>query len=136
MEQDPNEASAVSTARPRRRLWVRILKGLGILALAIVTAAGATITVARALLPGTCDVAEDRFDKLSMQMSYEAVKEALGCGGVLVEKEDYGQGQVVIEHFAWRGAVWPYGRVRLQFINNTLQGTEKLWLHLRVTKSG
>jgi hypothetical protein len=68
-----------------------------------------------------------------MQMSYEAVKQSLGCDGVLVSKEDYGQ--IVIERLAWRGAAWPYGRLDLVFINNTLQGTQKLWLNLSVSLS-
>jgi hypothetical protein len=71
----------------------------------------------------TCAVSEAQFDELSMQMNYDAVTKLLGCDGVLVAKEDYGQ--IIVEHFAWRGAAWPYGRLRLEFINNTLQGTQK-----------
>ena len=54
-------------------------------------------------------------------MSYDKVKKPLGYDGVLASREDYG---LVSEHFAWRGAAWPYGRLRLEFINNTLQGTQ------------
>jgi hypothetical protein len=118
---------------PGRRLWVGFLKVLAVLLLLVVTVVAATITVARASLPDTCPVSEVHFDELSMQMSYEAVKKSLGCDGVLVAKEEYGQ--IVIEHFAWRGAAWPYGRFRLEFINNTLQGTQKLWLNLSLSKS-
>jgi hypothetical protein len=50
-----------------------------------------------------------------------------------VSKEDYGQ--IIIEHFAWRGTAWPCGRLRLEFINNTLQGTQKLWLNLSLSRS-
>ena len=119
--------------RPNRRLWVGLLKVLAILLLIVVAAVAATITVARASLPGSCAVSEHQFDKLSMQMSYDAVKQSLGCDGVLVSKEDHGQ--IVIERFAWRGAAWPYGRIDLEFINNTLQGTQKLWLNLSVSLS-
>jgi hypothetical protein len=119
--------------RPQRRLWVGFLKVFAVLLVAVVAAVAATITVARASLPNTCAVSEVQFDKLSMRMSYDAVKKLLGCDGVLVSKEDYGQ--IVIEHFAWRGATWPYGRLRLEFINNTLQGTQKLWLNLSLSMS-
>jgi hypothetical protein len=83
------------------------------------------------MLPNTCRVCEGQFGKLSMQLSYDTVKQLLGCDGVLVSREDYGQ--IVIEHFAWRGAAWPYGRLRLEFINNTLQGTQKLCLNLSLS---
>jgi len=116
-----------------RRLWVGFVKVFAVLLLVVVTAVAATIAVARASLPDTCPVSEVNFDELSMQMSYEAVKKSLGCDGALVSKEDYGQ--IVIAHFAWRGAAWPYGRLRLEFINNTLQGTQKLWLNLSLSKS-
>jgi hypothetical protein len=119
--------------RPQRRLWVGFLKVFAVLLVAVVAAVAATITVARASLPNTCAVSEVQFDKLSMRMTYDAVKKLLGCDGVLVSKEDYGQ--IVIEHFAWRGATWPYGRLRLEFINNTLQGTQKLWLNLSLSMS-
>jgi hypothetical protein len=107
------------------------LKVLAVLLLVVVAAVPATIALARASLPDSCIVAEAQFDKLAMQMSYGTVKELLGCDGVLVSKEDYGQ--IVVERFAWRGAAWPYGRLRLEFINNTLQGTQKLWLNLSLT---
>jgi hypothetical protein len=117
------------------RAWaVFLLKALAVLLVVVVVAASATIGVARALLPKTCDVTEAQFDKLAMEMRYDEVKGLLGCDGVLERKEDYGQ--IVIEHYAWRGAVWPYGRLRGEFINNTLQGTEKLWLNLAVTLPG
>lgn len=76
---------------------------------------------------------EAQFDELSMQMNYDAVRKLLGFGGMLVSKEDYGQ--IIIEHFAWRGTAWPYGRLRPEFINNTLQGTQKLWLNLSLSRS-
>jgi hypothetical protein len=133
MKPGSNNANSVSTSRPRRRLWVRFLKVPAMLFLVVVAAVATTIAVARASLPNTCAVSESQFDKLSMQMSYDAVKKLLGCDGVLVSKEDYGQ--IVIEHFAWQGATWPYGRLRLEFINNTLQGTQKLWLNLSLSKS-
>jgi hypothetical protein len=95
------------------------------------TMVAATIAAARASLPNTCYVSEVQFDELSMQMNYDAVTKLLGCDGVLVAKEDYGQ--IIVEHFAWRGAAWPYDRLRLEFINNTLQGTQKHWLNLSLS---
>jgi hypothetical protein len=133
MKPGSNNANSVSTNWPGRRLWVRFSKVLAVLFLVVVVAVAATIAVARASLPNTCAVSEAQFDELSMQMSYDAVKKLLGCDGVLVSKEDYGQ--IVIEHFSWRGATWPYGRLRLEFINNTLQGTQKLWLNLSLSMS-
>jgi hypothetical protein len=116
-----------------RRRALFVLKVLGLVLLVACTALAATIGIARALLPATCDISEAQFDKLAMEMEYAKVKELLGCDGVLVEKQDYGQ--IVIEHYAWRGAAWPYARVRAEFINNTLQGTNKLWLDLKLTWS-
>jgi hypothetical protein len=103
------------------------------ISLAVIAAAiAATIGIARATLPATqCDVSEARFEALSMQMSYEKVKELLGCDGVLVSKQTHGQ--IVIERYAWRGTAWPYGHLRAEFINNTLQGTRKLWLNLSLS---
>jgi hypothetical protein len=112
-------------------LCVTFLKMLSVLLLVVMAAVAATIAAARASLPNTCAVSEAQFDGLSMQMNYDAARKLLGCDGELVAKEDYGQ--VIIEHFAWRGAVWPYGRLRLEFINNTLQGTQKLWLNLSLS---
>lgn len=112
-------------------MWAGALKVLAVLLLLVAAAVAAAITVARASLPGSCAVSEHQFDKLSMQMSYDTVKQALGCDGVLVSKEDHGL--IVIERFAWRGAAWPYGRLDLEFINNTLQGTQKLWLKVSVS---
>jgi hypothetical protein len=133
MNLDSNNANSVSTNWPARRLWARFLKVLAVLFLVVVAAVAATIAVARASLPNTCAVSEAQFDRLSMQMSYDAVKKLFGCDGVPVSKEDYGQ--IVIEHFAWRGATWPYGRLRLEFMNNTLQGTQKFWLNLSLSVS-
>jgi hypothetical protein len=116
------------------RAWaVFLLKALAILLLVVIAAAAASIAVARALLPDTCAVVEPQLKRLAMQMKYEQVKGILGCDGVLVARQDYGQ--IVIEDYAWRGEAWPYGRLRLQFINNTLQGTQKLWLNLSLARS-
>ena len=133
MKPPSSTANPAGMNRPARRLWVRFVKALVVLFLAVVAVVAGTIAIARASLPATCAVAEAQFDKLSMEMSYDAAKKLLGCDGALVVKEDYGQ--IVIEHFEWRGATWPYGRLRLQFINSTLQGTEKLWFNLSVSMS-
>lgn len=93
------------------------------------------ITVARATLPSTdCTVTEARFATLAMEMSYDKAKGVLGCDGVLVGRTDYGE--IVIEHYSWRGTAWPYGRLNAQFINKTLQGTSKYWLDLSISRSG
>lgn len=133
MRRGSSDGNGVSLNWPERRPWVGFFKVLAVLLLVVAAAVAATITVARASLPGTCAVSEHQFDKLSMQMSYDAVKQSLGCDGMLVSKEDYGQ--IIIAHFTWRGAAWPYGRLRLEFINNTLHGTQKLWLNVSVSMS-
>jgi hypothetical protein len=111
-----------------RNRALSVLKVLAVLLFAGTAMFFATVAVARAMLPKTCAVTEAQFEKLSMQMSYDKAKELFGCDGALESKEDYGT--IVVEHYAWRGSVWPYGRVRAEFVNNTLQATEKFWLNL------
>jgi hypothetical protein len=76
MKPDSNDENSTSTNSPGRRLWVRVLKVLAVLCLVVVGAVAATIAMARASLPNTCAVSEAQFDKVSMQMNYEAAKKA------------------------------------------------------------
>ncbi len=101
----------------------------------IVAAIAAAIGIARATLPSSaCAVAESQIDKLSMNMSYDNARSLLGCNGVLLSRETLGD-SLVIETYAWRGNVFPYGRFRAEFYNKTLQATSKLWLGLSLSKS-
>ena len=112
-----------------------MLKMLAIVLVFLVAATAATIAIARATLPATaCAVREPEIDKLSMDMTYDKAKSLLGCDGVLLSKEKFGD-SLVIESYAWRGDAWPYGRFKAEFFNKTLQATTKLWLHLSVYKS-
>ena len=111
-------------------LWV-VFKWCAFVAVVVAAALAATVAVTRTLLPNTCAISEAQIENLSMEMKYDTVKELLRCDGVLVSKEDYGP--IVIEYYAWRGSAWPYGRLHLEFMNSTLQGTQKLWLNLSLS---
>ena len=113
-----------------RLLWV-VFKRSAFVAVVVAAALAATVAVARTLLPNTCAISEAQIENLSMEMKYDTVKELLRCDGALVSKEDYGP--IVIEYYAWRGSAWPYGRLHLEFMNSTLQGTQKLWLNLSLS---
>lgn len=92
------------------------------------------IAVARATLPKTsCSVTEAQLETLVLEkMSYDDVKIALGCDGVLASKQDF-DGVVLIETYQWRGDAWPFGRFDGEFINRKMHGTSKLWLNLKVS---
>lgn len=112
-----------------------MLKKVAIALVFVVAAIAATIGIARATLPATaCAVREAEIDKLSMNMTYDKAKALLGCDGVLLSAEKFGD-TLVIESYAWRGDVWPYGRFRAEFFNKTLQATYKLWLNLSISKT-
>jgi hypothetical protein len=103
--------------------------------LGLVAAVAAAVGIARHTLPASaCTVTEPQIDSLTMNMTYDKAKSLLGCDGVLLSKESYGD-TLVIEAYAWRGDAWPYGRFRAEFFNKTLQATSKLWLHLAIGKS-
>jgi hypothetical protein len=112
-----------------------MLKMLAVGVLCLVAAIGATIAVARATLPASaCAVTEPQIDSLAMDMTYDKAKSVLGCDGVLLSKQSYGD-TLVIEAYAWRGDAWPYAHFKAEFFNKTLQATSKLWLHLAISKS-
>jgi hypothetical protein len=107
---------------------------VAVLLLAVIVVAIAGFGIARALLPrSACSVTEAQYRALSMEMAYEKARSVLGCDGVLLSKQTYGD--IVIETYAWRGTAWPYGRVQTTFINGTLQGTDLRWLDLSFTPS-
>lgn len=112
-----------------------MLRKLGIVLVSIVAALAAAIGVARATLPASgCAVSEAQIDKLAMNMTYDTARSLLGCDGALLSQQKLGD-SLVVEAYAWRGEVWPYGRFRAEFYNKTLQATSKVWLGVSVTKS-
>ena len=111
-----------------------MMKMLAFALLSVVAATAAAIGIARTTLPSSaCAVREQEIDKLSMNMTYDKAKSLLGCDGVLLSKENFGD-TLVIEAYAWRGNAWPYGRFKAEFFNKTLQATSKLWLDLSIYK--
>ncbi len=108
----------------RRLLFVFLILAAG--------AAGA-LAVARGLLPGSkCVVTEVQLDGLVLEkMSYDDVRSALGCDGILVSRQQYGD-SIRIEDYAWRGDVWPYGRFQGTFINQKMHATSKTWFKLTI----
>jgi hypothetical protein len=113
-------------------LLTRVLKYLALAVLGVLFFAVAVIGVARALLPNTsCAVTRDKIDALVLEnMSYADVKGVLGCDGILVAKEDLGEGQYVFETYQWRGDVWPYGWFGAKFINGKMHETNTYWFKL------
>jgi hypothetical protein len=112
-----------------------MLRKVAIALVCVVAAMAAAVGIARATLPATaCAVAEPQIDALSMNMTYDKAKALLGCEGVLLTEQKYGD-TLVIASYAWRGQAWPYGRFQAEFFNNTLQSTTKLWLQLSIRKS-
>ena len=112
-----------------------MVKMLAVGVLCLVAAVAAAVGIARATLPASaCTVTEPQIDSLSMNMTYDKASSVLGCDGVLLSKESFGD-TLVIEAYAWRGDAWPYGRFKAEFFNKTMQATSKLWLHLAISKS-
>jgi len=112
-----------------------MLRKFVIALVSIVAAIAVAIGIARATLPASgCTVSEAQIDRLAMNMTYDAARSMLGCAGALLSPEKLGDNPV-IEAYAWRGEVWPYGRFRAEFYNKTLQSTHKLWLGLSITRS-
>ncbi len=104
--------------------------------IALVTVLGLSmgaLAVGRVLLPGSlCTVTEAQLDGLVLEtMSYEDVKSALGCDGVLVARQDYGD-SIRVEDYAWRGDTWPYGRFQGTFINQKMHATSKTWFKFTI----
>ena len=111
-----------------------MLKKLAIFILANIILIAGGLAIARATLPNTaCAVTEAQFDKIVLEkMSYDDVKAALGCDGVLKRRDDYGP-QLLAEEYSWRGDAWPYGRFDGTFYNRQIHATSKLWLNLEVS---
>ena len=103
---------------------------VGVIILVIVS-----IGVARAMLPKTsCSVSQEKIDVLVLEtMSYSDARGVLGCDGILVAKEDLGDGQYVFETYQWRGDVWPYGRFGAKFINGRLEEKNTYWFKLALS---
>jgi hypothetical protein len=102
--------------------------GLGLVAL------GAAVWEALLIAPSfeprsTCAVTEDKISSLEMNRPYAEIAAKLGCAGVL-QKHEALSDELVFDTYAWRGAGWPYSSFKGEFINGTLQGTNKLWLSL------
>ena len=113
----------------------RILKYLGIAIVAILALIPSTIGIARAILPPTaCEVSEAQIETLVLEkMSYNDVKSALGCAGILTKKEDF-SGQLLIETYAWRGTAWPYATFEGEFINGVMHGKTTTWFTIKFTE--
>ncbi|MES1180071.1 MAG: hypothetical protein ABUL43_02630 [Hyphomicrobium sp.] len=112
---------------------MRLLKAFFLVAVVIVAVVAASYGVARLTLPETsCSVTEAQIDALVLsKMSYDDVSRALGCAGARKSREEYGT--IVVETYAWRGAVWPFGKFEGEFINGRLEGTSKTWLNLELS---
>jgi hypothetical protein len=112
---------------------MRLIKAFVLVAVIIVATAAAAYGVARLMLPETsCSVTEAQIDALVLsKMSYDDVSRALGCTGARKSREEYGA--IVVETYAWRGAVWPFGKFEGEFINGRLEGTSKTWLNLELS---
>ncbi len=90
----------------------------------------AAFEVLRATLPASaCEVNEAQLSRLQLEMRYDAVKVALGCDGVLAEREDYSQ-ELRMEVYRWRGDARPYAVFSATFYNRVMHATEKRWLKL------
>jgi hypothetical protein len=109
------------------------MKWLGKIVLGIVAAVVSMLAALQLLLPNTtCTVSEKQIDTLVLEkMFYDDAKRIFGCDGSLESKADYGE--IVIETYAWRGAVWPYGAFEGVFVNHQLHGTSKTWLNLQLS---
>jgi hypothetical protein len=90
----------------------------------------AAFELLRSTLPASaCEVNEAQISRLQLEMRYDTVKVALGCDGVLAEREDYGQ-DLRMEVYRWRGNAWPYAVFSATFYNRVMHATEKRWLRL------
>lgn len=113
---------------------MRILKRiLSVFVVTVILVAAAVAGVRTIVLPATaCTVSEDAIDALKLETSYDSVRAALGCEGVLVSREVWGT-KLVKEVYHWRGTAWPFGRFEALFYNGVMHGTEKRWINLQVT---
>lgn len=107
-----------------RFVWTATKLVLGVAAFGLL-AAVAAIAVARSSLPQSdCVVLPEAVSGLELEkLDRAGVIAALGCDGVLSKRDDYG-GKLLIEDYAWRMSVWPYGRFIGHFINGVLHGKQ------------
>lgn len=99
------------------------MKKLVYVVFAILVIPLAGLAVARAALPATsCVVGQGQIEALKLEARYDDVTAALGCDGVLAEREDLGE--LRIETFRWRGASWPYAQFSGKFYNGVMHATE------------
>ncbi len=98
-----------------------------------VAVALATVVATRALLlpDSTCTVTQSVADSVKLELAYDRVRDILGCEGVRVSGQDWGEIRQDIYH--WRGDAWPFGRFEAVFYNRVLHQTRKLWFNLNVT---
>ncbi|MGL4397022.1 MAG: hypothetical protein ACRCS9_10825 [Hyphomicrobium sp.] len=91
---------------------------------------GAAVAAAVLSPASDCTVTQAGIARLELeQMSYAAVAQALGCDGILMDRQDFG-GTLIYEHYAWRGEAWPFSRFDGKFYNQQLHATSKIWLSL------
>lgn len=101
---------------------------LGLPAVFVAALTMAAFEVLRATLPASaCEVNEAQISRLQLEMRYDTVKVALGCDGVLAEREDYSQ-DLRMEVYRWRGDAWPYAVFSATFYNRVMHATDKRWL--------
>lgn len=107
-----------------RYMWTATKLVLGVAAIGLLGAAAA-IAVARFSLPkSACVVSPEAVSGLELEkLDRAGVIAALGCDGVLSKRDDYG-GKLLVEDYAWRMSVWPYGRFSGHFINGVLHGKQ------------
>ena len=115
-----------------RLVKIFLLAAVTVASVGAMIAAGA-YGIARLMLPRTtCSVTEAQIDALVLSnMSYGDVSRKLGCPGARKSREDYGA--LVVETYAWRGNVWPFGEFEGTFMNGRLEGTSKTWLNLELS---
>lgn len=90
----------------------------------------------RVSLPDTlCEPTLSQVGGLVLEkMTYNDVRAAFGCDGVLKSRDDLGEtGEIVLEDYSWRLDTWPYGRFDAHFINGALHGTTVYSLSLALS---
>ena len=108
---------------------------------AVALTLGATMAVRAFYLPvSECLVTKASVDTIELRMDYGGVVRALGCEGVRVKRDDWGE--IVREVYQWRGAAWPFGRLQGEFYTQpggaplVLHKTEVHWLDIVWSKAG
>lgn len=112
---------------------MRVLKRIvtAIAVMGLISSLGIVAVRALVLPPTACAVSEASIGAVALETNYAAVRDVLGCDGVLIESNDWG----AIRHdvYRWRGDAWPFGRFEGVFYNQILHQTGKLWFNLHVT---